>query len=135
MPGRRAWFTSWRCFQIIFEDSKLVKRGFDGLIDRALPPEEENQIRIVIEAAIGPAKEQGLIYHGLRTRKSGSIRFIDLHLLTPGEWAVHQSHEYSETIEAGIKAQFREVETTMRVEPVDDPRAYGDNWEDRKPLK
>ncbi len=116
---------------IILEGSKLVKRSLDGLSDKALPAEEEAQIRTAIERALAPAKQDGLTFHGLRTRKSGSARFIDLHLLTPGEWTVRQSHEYTVAIEAEIKAQFKEVETTIHVEPVDDPRAYGDNWEDR----
>lgn len=116
---------------IILEGSKLVKRSLDGLSDMALPAEEEARIRAAIERAIAPAKKDGLTFHGLRTRKSGSLRFIDLHLLTPGEWTVRQSHEYTVDIEAEIKAQFKEVETTIHVEPVDDPRAYGDNWEDR----
>lgn len=116
---------------IIFEGGKLVKRSLQGLSDKALPMEEEAQIRAAIESIIAPAKKDGLTYHGLRTRKSGSLRFIDLHLLTPGEWTVRQSHEYTVAIEAAIKKSFKEVETSIHVEPVDDPRAYGDNWEDR----
>jgi cation diffusion facilitator family transporter len=122
---------------IIFEGGKLVKRSLEGLSDKSLPAQEETQIRDAIEKVIAPAKKEGLTYHGLRTRKSGSARFIDLHLLTPGEWTVRQSHEYTLAIEAGIKSRFKEVETTIHVEPVDDPRSYGDNWEDhdRKPTQ
>lgn len=115
---------------IIFEGGKLVKRSLEGLSDKSLPEEDEVQIRQVIESVIAPVKALGLTYHGLRTRKSGSARFIDLHLLTPGDWTVRQSHEYTVAIEAGIKERFKEVETTIHVEPLDDPRAYGDNWED-----
>ena len=117
---------------IIFEGGKLVKRSLDGLLDRAIPEAEETQIRTVIESIIGRDNREWLKYHGLRTRKSGSLRFIDFHLLTPGDWTVRAAHEYSEAIEAGIRAKFRDVETTIHVEPVDDPRAYGDTWEDKK---
>ncbi len=116
---------------IIFEGSKLVKRSLNGLVDLALPEEEVNQIRKIIGSVLTQSENQSLQYHGLRTRKSGSVRFVDLHLLTPGNWTVRQAHEYAENIEAKIKAQFKEVETTIHVEPLDDPRSYGDNWEDR----
>jgi cation diffusion facilitator family transporter len=134
-------FTSWLWLDpvvalavaanIIFEGGKLVKRSLNGLADPALPIEEEEQIRGIIESVLNQSENQSLKYHGLRTRKSGSARFIDLHLLTPGEWTVSQSHEYSEAIEAKIKVQFKEVETTIHVEPLDDSRSYDDNWEDR----
>ncbi len=114
---------------IIFEGGKLVKRSLSGLADPSLAKEDEDQIRGIIESVIAQSENKSLQYHGLRTRKSGSFRFIDLHLLTPGEWTVRQSHEYSEAIEAKIRAQFKEVETTIHIEPLDDPRSYGDNWE------
>lgn len=114
---------------IIFEGSILVKRSLNGLADPALPEEDEEQIRTIIQSVIGQSEKQGLKYHGLRTRKSGNARFIDLHLLTPGEWTVSQSHEYSEAIENKIKAQFKDVETTIHVEPLGDPRSYDDSWE------
>lgn len=115
---------------IIFEGGKLVKRSIDGLIDRALPQEEEQKIRELIADEIASAGEKKLTYHGLRTRKSGSLRFIDFHLLTPGDWPVWQAHEVAEKIETGLEQQFKELEVTIHIEPVEDPRAYKDNWED-----
>ncbi|OJV99381.1 MAG: cation-efflux pump [Chloroflexi bacterium 54-19] len=118
---------------IIFEGGKLVKRSLSGLSDPALPPDEESQVRDAIQSVID-ASASPMEYHGLRARKSGSFRFIDLHLLTPSDWTVGQAHEYAETIEAKIKEIFREVEITIHIEPLDDPRAYGDTWESRTRL-
>jgi cation diffusion facilitator family transporter len=115
---------------IIFEGGKLVQRSLSGLSDPALPAEEENQVRAAIQSVIGLSNSP-MKYHGLRARKSGSIRFIDFHLLTPSDWTVRQAHEYAETIEAKIKEIFKEVELTIHIEPLDDPRAYGDTWESR----
>lgn len=115
---------------IIFEGGRLVKRSLIGLADPSLAKEDEDQIRGIIESVIAQSENKSLQYHGLRTRKSGGFRFIDLHLLAPGEWTVRQSHEYTEAIEAKIRAQFKDEETTVHVEPLDDPRSYGDNWED-----
>ncbi len=117
---------------IIFTGGKIVKRSLSELADPSLPKADEDQIKTILEGVIGQSENKSVQYHGLRTRKSGNFRFIDLHLLTPGEWTVSQSHEYTEAIEAKLKAQFKEVETTIHVEPLDDPRSYGDNWEDRR---
>jgi cation diffusion facilitator family transporter len=116
---------------IIFAGGKLVQRSLNSLVDPALPQEDEDRIRSSIEEIIAQSENRVLQYHGLRTRKSGSLRFIDLHLLTPGEWTVRQAHEYAEAIEAKIKAQFNDVETTIHIEPLEDSRSYGDSWEDR----
>jgi cation diffusion facilitator family transporter len=115
---------------IVFEGGKLVKRSIDGLVDRALPPEEEARIRQVIERVIAETGKGQLKYHGLRSRKSGSLRFVDLHLLTPGSWTVQQSHEHAETIEQALRAEFKEMQALIHIEPIEDPRAFGDNWED-----
>ncbi|HEX2913055.1 MAG TPA: cation diffusion facilitator family transporter [Chloroflexia bacterium] len=114
---------------IIFEGGKLVRRSMDGLIDRALPENEEGKIREIIEQELKKAGEADLTYHGLRTRKSGSARFIDLHLLTPGDWPVRQAHEIAENVEQSLQKQFRELETTIHIEPIEDQRSYDDNWE------
>lgn len=117
---------------IIFEGSKLVGRSIDGLLDHALPDEEEILIKNLIETELAQIGEKALTYHGLRTRKSGGNRFIELHLLTPGEWSVRQAHDISEQVETKLKQRFREAEVTTHIEPIDDPRSYGDNWEDPK---
>ncbi|MCK9276789.1 MAG: cation diffusion facilitator family transporter, partial [Methanoculleus sp.] len=57
----------------------LIRRSFEDLVDRSLPPEEEARIREIINehcsAVIG--------FHRLRTRRSGPNRFVDLHLVVP----------------------------------------------------
>jgi len=117
---------------IIFEGTKLVQRSTEGLMDQALPPEEETLIRQTIEKAIAPYQTNQVTYHGLRSRKSGSTRFIDLHLLVPGQWTVDYAHELAEAVERDLCAQFKDVEALTHLEPIEDPRAFGDSWEDVK---
>ncbi len=58
----------------------LLRASFDGLMDRAIPAEEEQRIRAAIDATIPP----DVTYHAVRTRRAGSNRAVDLHLLVPG---------------------------------------------------
>src|SRR5205823_3856455 len=43
----------------------LVRRSFDGLMDRALPPEEQARLRDVIQQCLTP----GMTFHAVRTRQ------------------------------------------------------------------
>lgn len=115
---------------IIFEGGKLIGRSVNGLMDHALPAEEEKRMRAVIEQALVASGDSRCSYHGLRSRKSGNLRFVDFHLLTPGSWSVSQAHDHAETIEKALLADFKGLKVLIHIEPVDDPRSYGDNWED-----
>jgi cation diffusion facilitator family transporter len=113
---------------IIFEGGRIVRRSMDGLIDRSLTPEEEATIVKAIDDSIREFSTD-VKYHGIRTRKSGSARFMEMHLLTPGDWTVTEAHDIAEEIERCIKRQFREIQTSIHIEPIEDPRAYNDTWD------
>jgi cation diffusion facilitator family transporter len=113
---------------IIFEGGRIVRRSMDGLIDRSLTDEEEATIIKAIDESIREQSSE-VKYHGIRTRKSGSARFMEMHLLTPGDWTVTKAHDIAEEIERCIKREFREIQTSIHIEPIEDPRAYNDTWD------
>ena len=45
-----------------------------------------------------------MTYHALRTRKAGSRRFVDFHLLVPGSMTVSDAHGRSNVIEDALRA-------------------------------
>jgi cation diffusion facilitator family transporter len=101
---------------------QLLRSSFDGLMDRALPDDQEHQIRLAIEQTI-PAV---VTYHALRTRRAGSHRVVDLHLLVPGVERVRDAHLLAKRIEDAIEAVYPGTETVIHIEPVEDP----DSWRD-----
>jgi cation diffusion facilitator family transporter len=101
----------------------LVRRSFDGLMDRALPAEEQAKVRAAIEGLLAP----GMDYHALRTRRAGSRRFADFHLLVPGVFTVRRAHEITERIEEAIRAALPETEVTVHVEPIEERAAWEDS--------
>jgi len=137
-----AWITGWLwldavvaiaiAVNIVFEGGRLLARSLDGLLDRALPEAEQTRICHIIEKVISRQAGQ-VTYHGLRTRKSGSYRFVDLHLLTPGSWSVQRAFECIEEIETAISAEFKNIRILVNTQPTEDPRAYNDSWETTSP--
>lgn len=101
----------------------LLRTSFDGLMDRALPRSEVEAVRAAIEAELAP----GATYHALRTRRAGSRRFVDLHLLVPGRLTVAQGHELGNRLERAVARALPGAETTVHVEPVEDRAAWRDS--------
>jgi cation diffusion facilitator family transporter len=105
---------------IIRTGVSLIRRSMAGLMDSSLPAGEVAQIEDAIKAKEGP----DAIFHGLRTRKSGSRRFIELHLLVPGEFTVQAGHDRCKGIEAEIAGRLSNTVITIHVEPKEDDDAW-----------
>jgi cation diffusion facilitator family transporter len=101
----------------------LGRRSFHGLMDRALPAEEQAAVRAAIEQHLEP----GMDYHALRTRRAGPRRFADFHLLVPGVYTVHRAHEITNRIEGAIRAAFPDMEVTVHIEPIEERSAWEDS--------
>jgi cation diffusion facilitator family transporter len=101
----------------------LVRRSFHGLMDHALPVEEQVQVRAAIEAQLGP----GMDYHALRTRQAGTRRFVDFHLLVPGAFSVAAAHALTGKIEDAVQAALPGVEVTVHIEPIEERAAWEDS--------
>ncbi len=99
---------------------KLVRQSFDGLMDRALPPEEQARFREGIRTAL-PA---GCHFHFLRTRQAGRRKFVDFHLLVPGTWTVQAGHTLAHEIETKLEETRAELEVTIHVEPIEDESSW-----------
>ncbi len=108
--------------QILWTGWTLIRRSFDGLMDRAMPVEELGRIVAVLEQV----KRQGGDYHRLRTRVSGNKSFVDVHVLVPGTMSVHEGHDLVHRLEEEIESAMPHVEVLTHLEPLEDPRS----WED-----
>ena len=109
---------------IIRTGVSLIRRSMAGMMDSSLPSGEIAQIADAIRAKEGP----DAIFHGVRTRKSGSRRFVEFHLLVPGDITVQTGHDRCKVIEAEINGQLAHALVTIHVEPKED----GDAWEEER---
>ncbi|HEY7427289.1 MAG TPA: cation diffusion facilitator family transporter [Gemmataceae bacterium] len=108
---------------ILWTGYRLIRRSFDGLMDHALPAEEQAAVRSAIERRLGP----NMTYHALRTRQAGRRRFADFHLLVPGNLSVQQAHTLTGEIEEAVRGALPEMEVSVHIEPIEDSSAWSDS--------
>ena len=106
----------------------IVRRSALGLMDTALPLDEQNTVRIIMEKYA----RAGVQYHALRTREAGARRFVSLHVLVPGSMTVHEGHSLLEQIEADIRQALPNVTVFTHLESLDDPSSWDDVTLDRE---
>ena len=112
---------------IVWTGGKLLTRAVRGLMDNTLPDGEHAKVVAVLETY----RQKGIDYHALRTRESGARRFVEVHILVPGQWTVQRGHEYVERLEADIRHQLPQSTVLTHLEPIEDPVSHEDIALDR----
>ena len=93
----------------------LTVQSSRDLMDVSLPPEEEKVIKDHIAGRYPVVRA----FHRLRTRKAGSQRFIQFHLLVSADMSVEESHKLHDEIVTSIKEHFPGSIVTIHIEPCD----------------
>lgn len=112
---------------IVRSGVRIVRNSALGLMDTALPVEEQNTLRRVLE----PYIQSGVQFHAFRTRQSGARQFVSLHALVPGIWTVQRGHRLLESIEADIRHALPSVIVLTHLESLNDPTSWDDTSLDR----
>ena len=112
---------------IIWTGWKLLRQSAYGLMDVALPAEDHAQIVAILEKT----RADGMDYHALRSRESGVRRFVEFHLLIPGQWSISRGHALAEQIEAEIRHALPGTTVLTHIEPINDPISHADISLDR----
>lgn len=95
---------------------ELTIKSLKDLMDVNLPDEEVTEIERIIQDH--SVRFQG--FHELRTRRSGSDRFIDLHLVVSKDMNIEQAHGLADHIENDLAGRFPRTSVIIHVEPCDD---------------
>ena len=110
---------------ILWSGFKIVRESADGLMDSALPEEDQETINEVLDKY----RNQGVEFHAIRTRQSGSVKFINMHVLVPNEWTVEHGHALLNKVEAELKERLPKCNVLTHLEPLHDPSSYTDmDW-------
>ena len=112
---------------IVWSGGRIVYKSVSGLMDTALPAEDRDTVRKILE----PYMQKGVECHAIRTRQSGMRRFVSLHVLVPGGWTVHDGHCMLEIIETSICQALPNVTVFTHLESIDDPASWKDTELDR----
>ena len=113
--------------QILWTGVRLVRRSALGLLDRALPADEQEALGRILARHVGADVQ----FHALRTRQAGARRFIQLHVLVPGDWSVRRGHELCERLELEIAAEVPNASVLTHLEAIEDPTSFEDQELDR----
>jgi len=98
----------------------LLRRSFDGLMDRAWTATEVQQFREQLREALPEAID----FHYFKTRRAGRRAYAEFHLVVPGDWTVRQSHRFSHDLEEQLLRRFPELILSIHIEPSDEPESY-----------
>lgn len=107
---------------IVWTGTRIMRESVAGLMDAALPADEQARLRQVLD---GYAAE-GVEYHALRTRRAGAQRFASVHVLVPPDWTVQQGHDLLERLEADIRRALPPISVLTHLEPLGDPASMAD---------
>jgi cation diffusion facilitator family transporter len=95
---------------------RVISRPLSGLVDARLSPEEE----AVIEDCLKAYRRRVVGFHALRTRRAGSHKYIDLHLVFNRDISLEEAHDICDQIEADIKERLPRSSIVIHPEPCDE---------------
>lgn len=98
----------------------IAKGSLDMLMDHELPQGERERIKeIVME------NPRVLAMHDLRTRMSGPMTFIQVHIEMDGGMSLYRSHAVADEVEAALCEAFPGAEVIIHQDPhgIEEPRA------------
>ena len=107
---------------ILWAGYSLIRESAAGLMDVSLSEEDNARLYRILDSHTSSE----VAFHAIRTRESGTRRFMEMHMLVPGGWSVQRGHDAMEDIIDEIKGEFPELWVTGHLEPIEDPRSYED---------
>ena len=119
-PQLDAWFGLGIAVYILWSAYQIARESFSVLMDEELPSDvSDNMLTLAcnVPGVLGA--------HDLRTRISGNVWFVQLHLELPGELTLSQAHSISDSAAQAIAEVYPQAEVLVHADPqeVVKPRA------------
>ena len=97
---------------LLYNAWSAASHSIDQLMDREWPEQER-------EAFLAAAREYPELagLHDLRTRHSGSHRFVQFHVWVPADWTVAHAHERMDAVEQALQDRFPATEIIIHLDP------------------
>ncbi len=99
---------------ILWSAITVGRESIDALMDRRLPPEVDEQIAEIV-SRFRPLGVLG--FHDLRTRRSGSQKFIDLHLEVERDQRLQEAHDVTVRVLRTIEAEIPRARVQIHTDP------------------
>ncbi len=119
------WITGWHWIDPLVAIGVAVLIGRIGwkltvdagkhLMDHGLPKSEVDEIAVILNDE--PRIQS---WHDLRTRKSGSQRHVDLHIVLPSKSTLMEAHQVADDLEKRIGELLGSAHVVIHTDPYDD---------------
>lgn len=93
----------------------LLRETLRPLLDESLPEGEQVRVREVLD---GDPRVLG--YHRLRTRRAGSGRLVDLHVMLDDRLSFAEAHRQAEEVEQAIRRVLPNADVIVHAEPYEE---------------
>jgi len=100
-------------FYILYSAYEIIQHAMHDLMDQELSDDERQHIREIVSQ-----HPQAHGMHDLRTRKSGTTVFIQLHLELDDTLALLEAHRISDEVEATLMAVYPNAEIIIHEDPL-----------------
>ncbi|MCA1634682.1 MAG: cation diffusion facilitator family transporter [Acidobacteria bacterium] len=99
---------------ILWSAVGVARDSIDVLMDRRLPPEVDKGVAEIV----GRFRAEGVLgFHDLRTRRSGSFKFIDLHLEVERDLSLVEAHDVTVRVLRSIEAEIPRSKVQIHTDP------------------
>jgi ferrous-iron efflux pump FieF len=110
--GFDALFAGAIALYILFSAREIMVMSYDHLMDRELP---DGQRDLIKQLVLEHSSARGM--HDLRSRHSGTMTFIQLHLELDDDLSLMDAHQICDEIEANLLVAFPESEIIIHIDP------------------
>lgn len=98
---------------ILYSAYEIGFESIQALLDRELPDEDKEKIKSIVN---GTNNVLGM--HDLRTRQSGQMKFVQLHIELDDHLSLFDAHNIADDVELGILRNFTNMEVIIHQDPI-----------------
>jgi ferrous-iron efflux pump FieF len=99
---------------ILWSAAQVAYESINVLMDRRLPPDVDETVALIVSRY----EPDGVLgFHDLRTRRSGSLRFVDLHLEVQRDKKFEEAHELTVKVIRAIEAELPRTRVQIHTDP------------------
>jgi cation diffusion facilitator family transporter len=99
---------------ILWSAAHVAYESINVLMDRRLPPDVDETVALIVSRY----EPDGVLgFHDLRTRRSGSLRFVDLHLEVQRDKKFEEAHELTVKVIRAIEAELPRTRVQIHTDP------------------
>jgi cation diffusion facilitator family transporter len=111
-----AWAALFSCAIIIFNGFGMLRASIGEVLDAQAAPEMVTEILAAVRAVPGVTSVEKC-----RVRKSGLMRFADIHVRVAGESTVRQGHDIAHLVKNSLlEGHFHLADVVVHIEPEND---------------